>query len=269
MANYSNSHSTETRPPQKKKKFFHKFTCCYTSVPIYGSKFRNLGGQKNSTTFWHLTNSKKLALFGPANNQLVTYSKIQTEVCRVPWGPPMDWFLIKSVNAEYPLSCCKCVQKRTFCVLCPTGAPKCVIPPQKWYHHIPRYLPTYKPQDTLMPHHSSIEKKLILLRHLFWQITRTALESPKIDICQNWPRRVLGDVIRCLEFKFDKKIPMGSVPNCQKEIPVRHAIRWFKCKLKPPKNEFFILKGRICKTPQKHREGGGLVESNSKMLFEN
>ena len=29
---------------------------------------------------------------------------------------------------------------------------------------------------------------------------------------------------------------MGSVPNCQKEIPVRHAIRWFKCKLKPPKN---------------------------------
>ena len=62
-----------------------------------------------------------------------------------------------------------------------------------------------------------------------------ALESPKIDICQNWPRRVLGDVIRCLESKFDKKIPMGSVPNCRKEIPTRHAIRWFRCKLKPPK----------------------------------
>ena len=30
---------------------------------------------------------------------------------------------------------------------------------------------------------------------------------------------------------------MGSVPNCQKEIPTRHAIRWFKCKLKPPKND--------------------------------
>ena len=29
---------------------------------------------------------------------------------------------------------------------------------------------------------------------------------------------------------------MGSVPNCQKEIPVRDAIRWFKCKLKLPKN---------------------------------
>ena len=28
---------------------------------------------------------------------------------------------------------------------------------------------------------------------------------------------------------------MGSVPNCRKEIPMRDAIRWFKCKLKPPK----------------------------------
>ena len=29
---------------------------------------------------------------------------------------------------------------------------------------------------------------------------------------------------------------MGSVPNCQKEIPMCHAIRWFKCKPKSPKN---------------------------------
>ena len=28
---------------------------------------------------------------------------------------------------------------------------------------------------------------------------------------------------------------MGSVPNCQKEIADRYPIRWFKCKLKPPK----------------------------------
>ena len=83
----------------------------------------------------------------------------------------------------------------------------------------------------------------------FWQITRMALELPKIDICQNWPRRVLGDVIRCLEFKFDKKIPMGSVPNCRKEIPTRHAIRWFKCKLKPPKQKKFL----ICKKTINHK----------------
>ena len=33
-----------------------------------------------------------------------------------------------------------------------------------------------------------------------------------------------------------KKIPMGSVPNCRKEIADHYPIRWFKCKLKPPKN---------------------------------
>ena len=30
---------------------------------------------------------------------------------------------------------------------------------------------------------------------------------------------------------------MGSVPNCRKEIAVRYPIRWFKCKLKPPKKQ--------------------------------
>ena len=30
---------------------------------------------------------------------------------------------------------------------------------------------------------------------------------------------------------------MGSVPNCQKEIADCYPIRWFKCKLKPPKNQ--------------------------------
>ena len=93
-------------------------------------KILKFGGSKNFTTFWHLKNPKKSALFSPANAQLVTYSKIQTKVSRVPWGPPMDWFLIKSVNVEYPLSCCKCVEKWTFCVLCPAGSPKCVTPPK-------------------------------------------------------------------------------------------------------------------------------------------
>ena len=35
--------------------------------------------------------------------------------------------------------------------------------------------------------------------------------------------------------KFDKKIPKGSVPNWRLQICNRYAIRWFKCKLKPPK----------------------------------
>ena len=97
--------------------------------------------------------------------------------------------------------------------------------------------PPTNPETLWSPITPSSRKNWFSEGIFFWQITQMALESPKIDICQNWPRRVLGDVIRCLESKFDKKIPMGSVPNCWKEIPVRHAIRWFKCKLKPPKNE--------------------------------
>ena len=205
------------------------------------------GGQKNLTTFWHLKNPKKSALFCPGNGQSVTYSKIQTKVCRVPWGPPIDWFLIKSVNAEYPLSCHKCVEKRTFCILCPTGPPKCVEPPPKM---VPPYslgtCPPTNPKTLWCPIAPSSRKNWFSEGIFFWQITQMALGLPKIDICQNWPRRVLGDVIRCLESKFDKKIPMGSVPNCQKEIPTRHAIRWFKCKLKPPKNRAFTQGFLIC-----------------------
>ena len=154
----------------------------------------------------------------------------------------MDWFLIKSVNAKYPLSCRKCVEKWTFCVLCTTGPPKCVAPPLKV---VPPYSlgtrPPTNPKTLWSPVTPSSRKNWFSEGIFFWQITQTALESPKIDICQNWPRRVLEDVISCLESKFDKKIPMGSVPNCQKEIPARHAIRWFKCKLKPPKNITCLL----------------------------
>ena len=92
-----------------------------------------------------------------------------------------------------------------------------------------------------MPHCSFIEENIDFLKIPdFGQSTRTALESPKIDICQNWPKGALGDVSSCPETKFDKKIPMGSVPNCRKEIANRYGIRWFKCKLKPPKNHIRI-----------------------------
>ena len=38
--------------------------------------------------------------------------------------------------------------------------------------------------------------------------------------------------------KFDRMIPMGSVPNYQKEILNQYAIRYFKCKLEPVKKGF-------------------------------
>ena len=176
---------------------------------------------------WQLFDISKIlknsALFGPANGQSVTYSKIQTKVCRVPWGPPMDWFLIKSVNAEYPLSCRKCVEKQTFCILCPTG-PLSVseLPPKM----VPPYslgtCPPTKPETLWCPIAPSSRKNWFSEGIFFWQITWMALELPKIDICQNWPRRVLGDVIRCLEPKFDKKNSNGKclkLPKRNSHVP--------------------------------------------------
>ena len=52
-------------------------------MPIYGSKFWNLGGSKQIGNF--LT-SQKLPLYSPANGQSVTYSKIHIKVCRTPLG---------------------------------------------------------------------------------------------------------------------------------------------------------------------------------------
>ena len=101
--------------------------------------------------FWQ---NQKSALFSLVNSQLVTYPKIQTKVCRVPSGTPMDWFLMKSVNAEYPLSYCKCVKN---------------------------------PENILKPHRSFIKKKLIFWRHSIlakvhkWPQSHQKLTYVKID----------------------------------------------------------------------------------------
>ena len=57
-----------------------------------------------------------------------------------------------------------------------------------------------------------------------------------MDLCQKWPQQVQGHVSRCPVSKFEKKIPKGSVPNCRLQIANCYGIRWFKYKLKPPKN---------------------------------
>ena len=41
--------------------------------------------------------------------------------------------------------------------------------------------------------------------------------------------------------KFEPKSPKGSVPNGQSQFAVRGPIRWFKCKLKPPKKHIGLL----------------------------
>ena len=54
---------------------------------------------------------------------------------------------------------------------------------------------------------------------------------------------------------------MGSVPNCQKEIPVHHAIRWFKCKLKPPKKAGKVL-------PAGNRDNSSTPKCNQVVITE-
>ena len=55
------------------------------------------------------------------------------------------------------------------------------------------------------------------LRHLFLEIY-----SNGPGVAKNWhiwPKRICGDVLRCLCVQIWQNIPMGSVPNCQLEIP--------------------------------------------------
>ena len=86
-----------------------------------------------------------------------------------------------------------------------------------------------------MAHRSFIKKKLIFWRHLF-----LANYSNGYGVAKNWHMSKLTKKgpRRCHKVSWVQiwQIPMESVPNCWKEIAARHAIRWFKCKLKPPKN---------------------------------
>ena len=75
----------------------------------------------------------------------------------------------------------------------------------------------------------------------FLKSIQMALESSKSDICQKSPELVLGYVSRSIVCKFDPKSPKGSVPNVQSKFLTCDAIRWFKCKLKPPNNWVFFL----------------------------
>ena len=123
-------------------------------------------------------------------------------------------------------------EKRNLWTRSPARRPEGVAPARKWYHHI-----AWVPAHLKPPNHFDAPSLLhrvnidFLKTPDFGQSTRTALESPKIDICQNGPQGALGHVSSCLETKFDKEMSMGSVPNCRKEIANPYGIRWFKCKL--------------------------------------
>ena len=179
MAIFSKGHSSKTGPVKKKKTVF-QISYSYTSVPIYGPKFQNLGGQKN------LTKILKNGTFG---------LKGPPDAPRVSHPPP-------KMVPPYSLG------------TCPPKTPKTLWHPvapssrKHWLSEDPWFWPKYS-------------------------------NGPRV--AKNWPKGALRDVSSCLETKFDKKIPMGSVPNCRKEIANCYGIRWFKCKLKPPKKLNLML----------------------------
>ena len=141
-------------------------------MQIFGSKFRISSAPEFRHFFNMSKNLKKLTLNGLRNGQSVTYSKMQTKVCRGPWGAPMDWCLMKSVNAEYPLSCRKCVEKPpksgTFGFEAPPEPPS-VSHPLKM---VPPYSPAICPPKTPKPRERvaapSSRKKWFSEGPIFW-----------------------------------------------------------------------------------------------------
>ena len=149
--------------------FLSRVTLIDTFMPIYGSKFRISITLEFCYLFEISKILKKSALKAPGNGQSVTYSKIQPRVSRIPYSTPVDWFLTKSVNAKYPLSCRKCVKKTELLCSMPHRMPQvCRTPPKM----VPPYslgicLPkTPKPVKAFSLLHR--EKKSIFWRHRFF-----------------------------------------------------------------------------------------------------
>ena len=164
-------------------------------MPIYGSKFQIPIALKSQQLFNMSKKCQKLALNGPWSSQLVRYSKIQTRVSRTPWAIPMDWFLMKSVNAVFFLMAC--------------GTPISVAHPPKmelshslviWYLKPLRFM-----EDLSLLHQENFD---FLKVPNFGNNSQMVLESPKVDTFQKWPSVDIRDVSSCLESKFDKEIPM-------------------------------------------------------------
>ena len=179
-------------------------------MQIYGSKFPISIALEFRDFFEMSKILKKLALKAPGNGQSVMYSKIQPRVSRVPYSTPVDWFLTKSVNAEYPLSCCKCVKKPELLCSMPCWMPQvCHTPPKMVLPYslgiCPPKIP--KPHQSLLT--PSSRKKSIFWRHLFltnysngpgvaknWHMSKLTKKGPrrchKLSWVQTWQKKSNG-----------------------------------------------------------------------------
>ena len=127
-------------------------------------------------------------------------------------------------------------EKRNLWTQSPARCPQGVAAPPKM---IPPYslstCPPTTPKTLWCPVTPSLRKHWLSEDPWFW---------PKYSngpgVAKNWHMSKLTKrgPRRCLKLSWDQiwqKMSMGSVPNCRKEIANRYGIRWFKCKLKPPK----------------------------------
>ena len=74
-------------------------------MPINGSKFQNLGGQIMSKLFLHLKNWHLTV-----NGQLVTYSKIQSKTCGIPYT--YELYLNQISQYQFPFKLMQMCQKK-------------------------------------------------------------------------------------------------------------------------------------------------------------
>ena len=89
-ATYSNGHSSENGQRGIFFIFVKPSQIDWDPHANFWVKIPNIQRSRISPTFRYVQKSQKSTLNGLRNGQSVTYSKIQTKVCRGPWGAPMD-----------------------------------------------------------------------------------------------------------------------------------------------------------------------------------
>ena len=117
----------------------------------------------------------------------------------------MDWFLVKWVNSEYPLSRHKCAEKRLF-LWWPLPPLKCVAPPKKWYHHVAQ-LSAHLKTPSLVDHWSLLHQENFdfLRAPYFGKSTQNGSGVTKSWHTSKVTIRCHKRCISCLESKFAKK----------------------------------------------------------------
>ena len=164
MANFSNGHSSNTRPVKNFKK---NITWDYMWLHICAN-------------LW-----VKIPTFGGVKKIRQRFSEAE----------PLD-----SKPHQMPPGCC---------------TPPKMVPPYSLGTCLPKTPSHFDAPSLLHGVNMDFPKTPV-----FGQSTRTALESPKIDICQNGPQGALGDVSSCLETKFDKKCQWEVSQIAEKKSPI-------------------------------------------------